>query len=134
MNSNRLGLLPIVISAVVLFAVSCGKDDPMSPYQPEINNATDNFQFQITAAKNLDHSENYVWRNTGAQATINQSCAITGGSAILTVSDSTGTQVYQRNLADNGTFQTTPGAPGPWIVRVAFTNLDGTINFRAQKL
>jgi hypothetical protein len=134
MNAKILAPLTILISAAVLFAASCGKDDPMSPYQPEIANVADNFQFQITAAQNLDHSENYVWRNTGAQATINQSCAITGGTAIVTLSDSTGAQLYQGNLADDGTFQSAVGAPGPWVIRVNFTNLDGTVNFRAQKM
>jgi hypothetical protein len=120
---------------IVAFAgMSCDKSNPMSPYQPEINNITDNFQFQITAAKNLDHSENYIWRNTGAGASINQSCSNSDGTATLTISDSTGTELYSRNLSDNGTFQSSAGVPGPWIIRVSFTNLDGTINFRAQKL
>ena len=128
---------PIILTALLVasfLAVSCGKDDPMSPYQPEIANITDNFQFQITSAQNLDHSENYVWRNTGSQATINQSCAITGGSAIVSLTDSTGAALYTGNLADDGTFPSAAGVAGPWTIRVIFSHLDGTINFRAQKL
>ncbi len=106
----------------------------MSPFNPEIANNADNFQFQITGAKNLDHTEIYIWQNTSTRASINQSCAITGGTAAVTISDSTGAVLYTRNLADNGTFQSLEGIAGRWFIRVNFTNLDGTINFRVQKL
>ena len=131
---KKLQFTLAALAAATLFTVSCGQNDPLSPYQPEINNATDTFEFQITAARNLDHSENYTWRNTGTQATINQACAITGGSATITISDSTGSVLYTRNLADNGTFQSSTGLAGPWTIRVVFSSLDGTINFRAQRL
>jgi len=122
------------IAVIAVFGFSCGGNDPMSPYNPEIANNTNNFEFQITGASNLDHREDYVWRNTGSIATVDQSCSITGGNAVVTLIDSTGATLYTGNLADNGTFQSSAGMAGPWIVRVVFSNLDGTVNFRAQKL
>jgi len=132
----RLKALATAISAVVIaaFVGFCSSDNPLSPYHPEITNETDNFQFQITAAENLDYTTSYSWRNTGDRASINQACAVTGGSATLMISDSTGAMLYTRDLADNGTFHSTSGAPGRWTIRVIFTSLDGTINFRVQKM
>jgi hypothetical protein len=124
----------MAIAALAVFVSSCGSDDPMSPYNPEIANNPNNFEFQITDAANLDHREDYVWTNTGAAATIDQSCAITGGNAVVTLMDSTGATLYTANLADNGTFQSSDGVVGSWTIRVTFTNLDGTVNFRVQKL
>jgi len=36
------------------------------------------------------------------------------GYAMLFITDGAGVQVYQRSLAENGTFMTTAGAPGSW--------------------
>jgi hypothetical protein len=122
-----------MLSVVVVY--SCGNNnDPMSPYNPEIINNTNNFEFQITAAENLDHAENYIWRNNGSQATINQSCSITAGRATVFLSDSTGAVLYTGDLTDNGTFQSAAGVAGSWTIRIEFVNLDGTVNFRTQRL
>jgi hypothetical protein len=58
---------------------------------------------------------------------------VTAGSATLTIRDASGTQVYTRNLADNGTFLTNAGTSGSWTIQVVLTNMSGTINFRVQK-
>jgi len=34
-------------------------------------------------------------------------------------------QVYQRSLAENGTFMTTAGAPGSWTVRIHLAEASG---------
>jgi hypothetical protein len=103
-------------------------------FQPQITNATDNFQFQTTAVTGVTQTLNYTWQNTGTRATINQACAITQGTATVTIRDAAGTQVYQSNLAANGTFQSTAGQAGAWIIVVAVNNVSGTLNFRVQKL
>lgn len=120
------------LCALCILATACN-DNPLSPFQPEVTNAQDNFQFQATGITNVTATVSYNWQNTGTIANINQSCAITGGSAVLTVFDADTVQVYTRNLADNGTYSTASGATGSWIIRVALTNLSGTLNFRAQK-
>ena len=71
---------------------------------------------------------------TNEQASINQACAITQGSATVTIRDAAGTQVYQANLANNGTFQSMAGQAGNWTIVVTVSNLSGTLNFRVQKL
>ena len=102
-------------------------------FQPEVTNNIDNFQFQATNVTNVSQVLTYSWRNTGIQANVDQSCSITGGTAMLMMSDSTGTQVCSRNMADGGSVASTAGLPGMWTIRVMLTGVSGTLNFRAQK-
>ena len=113
---------------------SGGGGNVLAPqFQPQVVNSTDDFQFQVTGVTGATQTLDYSWRNTGVQANVNQSCAITGGTATLVLRDSTGAQVYSRNLADNGTFVSTAGAASAWSMQVILTNVSGTVNFRAQK-
>ena len=131
----RRPILIASLAAVMLVVAACG-DDPLAPFQPEIANLPDNFQFQATGVTNVTTTLEYQWENTGTSANINQSCTVTGGSAILTIFDASTparAQVYSRNLGDNGTFVTSAGTNGTWLIRVTLTGLSGTLNFRAQK-
>ncbi len=125
-RSRYLALLIVAVAAL-------GCNDSLAPYQPEITNVADNFQFQITAAKNLTTTREYIWQNSGTLANVDQASAITTGIATLTVLDSQGTQVYSSSLSVGGSTQSTAGVAGAWKIRVAFTNMDGTINFRVQR-
>ena len=102
-------------------------------FQPEVTNNIDNFQFQATNVTNVSQVLTYSWRNTGIQANVDQSCSITAGTALLTLSDSTGTQVYTRSLADGGSLASAAGLAGAWTIRVTLNRVSGTLNFRAQK-
>ena len=122
--------LPII---AVLFVVAC-EDPPVSPgVQPEGANLTDNFQFQVTSMANHTQTLQYTWENTGTQANVDQSCAITGGAATLVLLDANGTQVYSRSLIEGGSMASDAGVAGTWTIRVIFSTTDGNINFRAQK-
>lgn len=112
--------------------LGCG-DDAMSPFDAEINNATDDFQFQAADIGGLTVSVEYHWRNTGTVANVNQASAISAGTARLRISDSEGTEVYDHSLAENGTIVSLPGAPGLWRIRLELVNLSGTLNFRVRK-
>jgi hypothetical protein len=125
-----------LVIAVLAFGVGCSDNntnviDPA--FQPEVTNNIDNFQFQATNVTNVSQVLTYSWRNTGVQANVDQSCSITAGTATLTLSDSTGTQVYTRSLADGGSIPTAAGVPGMWTIRVMLNHVNGTLNFRAQK-
>jgi len=121
----------LAVAGVVLVA-SCD-DDSLAPFQPEIGNATDNFQFQATALQDVSTNVEYDWTNTGTVANVNQSTSLSAGSATLVIRDAQGTQVYRRNLAENGTFQTSSGATGRWRIRVELSDASGAVNFRVQK-
>ena len=129
MLSIRHGVIALLLS--VPFS---GCSDSTGPgIQPEINNATDNFEYQVTDVQNYSHTLNYTWQNTGTTATINQATTVTAGSMTLVFLDANGTQVYSRSLAENGTFVSTAGVAGAWRVRVVYNNASGTVNFRVQK-
>lgn len=122
-----LRLLP-----AMLLLVGC--EDPSSPgVQPEVANLTDNFQLQVTSMTDYTHTLSYSWENTGTAANVDQSCAISGGTATLVLLDASGTIVYSRSLSEGGSTASADGAAGTWTIRVSFSNTDGTINFRVQK-
>jgi PBP1b-binding outer membrane lipoprotein LpoB len=133
MFTRRQRLIGIAaVTALALLGCS-NSTDPVAPYEPQINNVTDNFQFQATDVTDITWTYTYQWLNTGDSATVNQATAVNGGSATLTISDSTGTQLYSKSLSANGTFGMIKGAAGHWTVRVQFFQYAGTVNFRVQK-
>lgn len=125
----------VCVASLVIMAGCGGGNSALNPvFQPQVNNATDNFQFQSTGVKNVSEALHYTWQNTGAAATLNQACAITSGTATLTVRDSVGNIVYSGSLKANGTFTSTAGTSGAWSIDVALTKVNGTLNFRVQML
>ena len=134
-SSPRLRLAGLGLLASLVMG-ACGGDtpsSPLAPFQPQINNAPDNFQFQATGVANVTWTHDYVWSNSGTGASINQSTTVASGTATVTVFDANGTQVYSQSLSANGTFTTAPGVAGDWTIRVTLSQYDGTINFRTQK-
>jgi hypothetical protein len=127
---SRAAAFTIICTVVAACGSSTG---PLAPFQPQINNLPDNFQFQATGVTNVTWTYTYTWSNSGDSATVNQATTVTGGSATLMISDNNGTQVYSQSLSANGTFGVTKGLHGTWTIKVVFTNYSGTVNFRAQK-
>ena len=108
--------------------------NPLEPFQPEISNATDNFQLQATAVVGVTSTQTYSWSNTGTRATINHSTTTTAGTALLTVRDGAGTVVYTKALVPSLNEATASGTTGTWTIVLSMTAYSGTLNFRAQKL
>ena len=125
-------LFPVLF--IVLLA-SCAKQvrltDPA--FQPQVNNQTDTFAFQVTNLTGVTQTLSYNWQNTGTRADINQASQITSGSATLTILDAAGQQVYTSSLASNGTFTTATGTSGSWTIRISTNGVKGSLNFRVQK-
>ncbi len=114
----------------------CGDDNNSltNPvFQPEINNAPDNFQLQATNVNDVTQIVDYSWTNTGTAANVDQSCAITSGSADLFLYDSANTLVYTKDLAQGGSDVSATGVAGTWKIRVRLIDVNGTVNFRVQK-
>lgn len=134
---KRLIINFVSVNLVLLLALLAGcskkNTNPFGPFQPQVTNMPDDFQFQATAVENVTATEQYVWQNTGTSANVNQACAITSGSATLTIFDADTVQVYSQSLTANGTYATSVGTTGNWLIRVQVTNCYGTLNFRAQK-
>lgn len=120
-----------VVAALALVG-ACG-DEALAPFEPEIGNVTDSFQFQVTALDRVSTTVEYEWQHTGSTANVNQSTSLSAGTAILVIRDAQGTVVHQRTLTDDGTFQTSTGAAGRWRIRVELSGASGAVNFRVQK-
>ncbi len=116
----------------LLIMTACSNNQ-LADYNPEVTNAPDNFQLQATNISDVTETLEYAWSNSAAIANIDQSCAITGGEAQLTLIGPNGTQVYTRSLTENGSFVSDTGSAGNWTIKLELTNTDGTINFRVQK-
>jgi hypothetical protein len=123
----------VVLLGTALLVFGCGKEKaPLGPFQPEIANIEDNFEFQATAMQNVSASVTYDWVNSGIAANVDQSCAITSGEAWLTVMDADGTTIYSSDLQENGSFTSSEGVTGMWTIKVDIYNVYGTMNFRVQ--
>jgi len=115
-------------------ALIVGCSSPTDPgVQPQVNNATDNFQYQVSNVKNFTGSRVYTWQVTGTKASVNQATTLTAGTVTLLIRDAVGAEVYNQSLAVNGTLDTAAGTTGAWTIRVQYTNATGTVNFRVQK-
>ena len=124
--------IPVFLLAATLLVAACGGE--LSPFEPEINSATDTFQFQATGVTGVTLTRTFTWTNTGTRATVNHSTTTTQGSAQLTIRDATNAVVYDKPLVASLNEPTVSGAAGGWKVEVRLTNYAGTMNFRVQKL
>ena len=131
-RSTRFVVAFVAIAAFLAALPGCG-DSPTSPgVNPEIVNLADHFSYQVSSIQRYSATASYTWSNNGAQATINQACSVSAGSATLVVLDGAAVQVYTRSLVDNGTFTTASGTPGSWTIRIVYDGVSATVNFRAD--
>lgn len=132
MHPAHLRRLPALVALIMVGA--CGGNNATAPrYQPQVVNLPNDFAFQVTALNNVSDNLQYTWQNDGTSANVNQSPSNLSGTVSLIILDASGTQVYSRSLAENGTFATTTGTAGNWTVRVRFSQASGATNFRLQK-
>ena len=74
----------------------------------------------------------WEWSSSAPAVDVNQATTVTAGSATLVVLDAAGSEIYRRDLAENGTFDTGAGDVGDWTVRLNLSRYSGTLNFRLQ--
>ena len=132
MPRTRL-LAPPALLALLLLA-ACDTRVPTEPvYQPQIVNIRNDFAYQVTGLDAFTSDVVYSWQSDGTAATVLQAPNVLTGTATLFIADGSGAQVYQRSLAENGTFMTTTGTAGTWTVRLKFTEASGDAAFRITK-
>lgn len=123
----------IAVVPLLWVVAACGGANMIGPTNAlEVGNTTDTFQWQVSALENVTQTLSYSWHTTGITANVNQATELVSGTAVVRVTDGNGTQVYNRSLAENGTFETDVGVPGMWLIVVELTDVDGTLNFRVQ--
>ena len=134
MKSNRVLLTLFALGLILALVAGCGNDsnNTLAPFQPEIINETDTFQFQITDAVDVTTIVEYVWQNSGTQATVNHSSVIDAGYASITILDAQQTEVYSGSLVASANETTNAGAAGAWTIQVALMDCSGTLNFRVE--
>jgi hypothetical protein len=127
-RSIRVTLL--ALTALTLTA-GCG-DNPLGPFQPEISSFAGTFELQATGVTGVTANEPYAWDSDGSPANVNQATVATSGAASVRIEDANGGTVYIRDLTDNGTFQTSSGAPGTWTIYLTLEEFSGDLNFRVE--
>ncbi|MBL8988623.1 MAG: hypothetical protein JNJ80_20280 [Gemmatimonadetes bacterium] len=132
MRAPRYGVPAAILLLGSLLVGGCS--DPLGPFEPEITNATDNFQLQATGVVGLSSTLTYSWANTGTRATVNHSTTTTAGTAELVIRDAAGTIVYDKDLVPSLNEATASGTAGTWTLQLRMTRYSGTLNFRVQKL
>src|SRR4249920_1882073 len=105
-----------VVSAVAAAAILSCSSATEPGIQPQVTNAPDNFQYQVSNVQNFTGTRVYSWQNTGAKASVNQATTITSGSIMLVIEDAGGTEMYNQSLAVNGTVDTGVGTAGLWTI------------------
>lgn len=120
--------------ALVVATGACADANVIGPdNELEVTNATNSFQLQVSVLDRVSQTLTYTWQNTGTQATIDVSQAITSGTALLTITDTNGAVVYQEDIAREIDGQSAIGIMGGWGIRVDLEAVNGTFNFRVQR-
>jgi len=133
MGKNAI-MIGLFLVAVMMVGCSDNTTAPLAAFQPEIVNNSDDFQFQATDLTGVNAQLTYDWSNSGTQASIDHSSAITGGSASVMLYDHNDSLVYSSGLVASLNEASSVGTPGTWRMVVTLTNCSGTLNFRAQAL
>lgn len=124
----------LLVAGIILLS-ACGSDpaEPLAPFEPQIANATDNFQLQATDVTDVGTVLQYTWENTGTQASVDHSTTTAGGTAVVSIRDASGATVYDQGLAPSLNEDTASGSSGSWTIILTLSEYSGTLNFRAQK-
>ncbi len=125
----------VALVAALTIASGCGSDStgPLTPFEPQINNAPDSFQLQATDVSDVGATLQYSWENTGTQASVDHSTTTASGTAQVTIRDASGGTVYDHGLVPSLNEDTSSGSPGTWTISVVLAQYSGTLNFRVQK-
>lgn len=131
---SRRRAVHLFLASALFFTACSDSGNVIGPENsPEVANLTDSFQWQVTNLDQVTQTLTYTWVNTGTSANVDQSSSLTGGTATVRLSDSEGTVVFEGDLSEGGSFQSSTGVAGDWSVRVVLTRASGSFNFRLQK-
>lgn len=119
--------------AVATLAACSGETGIGPENEPEVTNAPDSFQWQVSDLSGVTQTLSYGWSNAGTSADVDQSSSLRSGEATIEISDDRGTLVFQEDLDRTGSFTTAQGQPGEWTIRVTLRDASGTLNFRVQR-
>jgi hypothetical protein len=133
-RTRRLLTTGFALAFALAVSGACDTRLPLVPQlEPQVVNLRNSFAFQATNLLGVNQDVTYSWQIDGTTATVDQSPTALLGNATVFVTDSRGVQVYQRSLAENGSFVTTTGVPGTWTIRLRFSDASGDVALQLQK-
>ena len=106
---------------------------PVPQLDPQVVNLRNSFNFQAVNLLGVFEDVTYRWQIDGTTATVAQTPTALLGGATVFVTDAKGVQVYQRSLAENGSFTTSAGVPGTWTIRLHFADAPGDVAVQLAK-
>lgn len=101
--------------------------------EPQVVNLRNSFNFQAVNLLGVFEDVTYRWQIDGTTATVAQTPTALLGAATVFITDAKGVQVYQRSLAENGSFTTQAGVPGTWTIRLHFADATGDVAVQLAK-
>ena len=107
----RIFKLSTVLVALLMLS-SCGDDEGnlLADFQNELSNTPDQFALQVSEIMEVTDNVEYTWNITGEVASVDQSTVLSTGTAMIEISDSNGTIVYNKDLTVDGNFDY-----GSWV-------------------
>ena len=124
----------LALALAVSLTGACDTRRPfVPPLSPQVVNIRNSFAFQANGLFGVFDDVNFRWQIDGTTATVIQTPTALLGSATVFVFDARGEQVYQRTLAENGTFTTTAGVPGTWTIHLHFADASGNVALQLEK-
>lgn len=131
---RRIRFISSFALAALALLAGCDTRFPTLPrFEPQVINTPNDFGLQVAALEQVTELVEYTWRNDSSSTSVTQAPTNLTGDASLFILDGAGKQVYQRSLAENGTFPTTTGMPGEWTIRVRLTEVSGGLSLRLKK-
>lgn len=125
-------IAPLGALLLVLLA-GCRARNPYAPgTQMNVTNATDNLQFQLLAISDLSTTLTYDWVHSADSASLSISPSPSSGTALITIEDANGTQIFNHSLLEGGTFTVASAGSGDWTVRVILGGFNGNLGFHLQ--
>ena len=106
---------------ILVTCLACG-NSPTGPNtigpanQLEVANASDTFEFQVSALDDVTQTLSYTWTITGPEATVDIAGALTAGTATVTIMDDQGVEVFSSSLNDSNNTNTNAGIAGTWTI------------------
>jgi hypothetical protein len=123
-----------VLAIAILVVLAGCEDDPIRPgIHLSIENLPDSFIYRASGIYRYTKVSNYTWQNTGSQAVVTMSGALSEGEAWVELLDAEEVQVFEGSLGVEGEFTSLEGVPGAWNVRVSYFEATALADFRVEK-
>lgn len=125
-------IAPLGAMLIVLLA-GCQARNPYAPgTHLTASNTPDDLRFQLLAVSENSTTFNYDWTHSQDSASLSISPSPSSGTAILSIQDAAGSEIFNHSLLEAGNFTVTSNTSGNWTVRVILGGFTGNVSFHLQ--